>query len=392
MTTMKTNPFARKVEPKVPQQRIAQARQNPAVTDPNTGDFNPKLNGSDERAYNDAGELNAGSRREAGQRALGVMSTLASPANGRVAQETVLRTKTAANEAKWKRVAAEFQRDPNTGMQRVAQAIKQNEPIKQIGDYSAIHQRFLKMTTLKDGEFHRLPYDLMVGAYLVAPGGGGYARVIGGSDQKYLIAPEFGVQANFEMHAFERHTATWDMFARGEDTAKQNIMREKDKRFVAILDAASTQANAQVEFTQLSRAHFAQAKLRLGRWGFEGKQVLMHLNEQLSDLVGGNFVSDLDPVSQREIHVSGYAGRYGGWEFVIAHGANGLLNILPEGTLYFTAAPEFVGEAGVRVELDAMTYDTPVLGRAGSGVLMYSQMTMAVIGGRAIVKAIRVAS
>lgn len=390
--TTKINPFLRRAEPQVSQARVAAAKQNPQVTDPHTGEFNPKLSGSAERTYDAKGEVNASSKREAAQRALGATQAMLDPAVGRVAAETAAQSRIAKREDMWSRVAAQVSADPSKGFSLVAQAIKQNDPIKQIGDYKGIHENFLKMLTLKDGEFHRLPYDISVGAYTVAPGGAAFARVIGGLEQRYLIAPEFGVQSNFEMSVFERKTATWNMFARAEETAKQNIAREKDKRFIATLDAASTQVNAQVEFTRLSRAHFAAAQLRLKRWGFQGTRVLMHIADNLTDMVGGDFVQDLDPASQREIHTTGHVGRYGGWEIVLVHGANNLLNIMPEGTMYFCADKEFVGESAVRVELDAMPYETPVLGRAGSGVLLYSMQTMGIIGARAIVKGIRVSS
>lgn len=389
--TTKINPFVRKAQRVSPAQ-VEAARQNARVTDPNTGDFNPRKADSTERVYNDRGEVNAGSKREAAQIAVHAVRELGNAAVGRVAQETQIRSAAARREAVWSRVAAEVRKDASRGIALVAQTIKQSEPIKLIGDYQSIHEIFIKTMTLQDGQFHRLPYDISVGAYFVAPGGGGFARVIGGQEQQYLIAPEFGVQANFEMSAYDMHTATWDMYGRAEVTAKQNVAREKDKRFVAVLDALSTQVNPLVEFTQLSRAHFAQASLRLQRWGFAGKRVLIHVNELLTDLVGGNFVSDLDPASAREVHTTGYVGRYGGWEFVTAHGANGLLNIMPEGTMYFCADKEFIGEAATRVELDALPYELPVLGRAGSGMLLYSQMTMGLIGSRAVVKGQRVSA
>jgi hypothetical protein len=58
----------------------------------------------------------------------------------------------------------------------------------------------------------------------------------------------------------------------------------------------------------------------------------------------------VDPVTERELILSGYIGNFVGARILTAAGT-GQQEVIPAGTFYACAGPEYLGEMGIRIEL-----------------------------------------
>lgn len=100
--------------------------------------------------------------------------------------------------------------------------------------------------------------------------------------------------------------------------------------------------------------------------------------------------SDYDPITSRDMFVSGYMGKIFDYSMYVLAGVDedGLENeVIPEGHAFAVAGPRYVGYLGVRVPLDVYNADQMINGDARFGWFYYKSEGMAITNPRSVVYA-----
>ena len=108
--------------------------------------------------------------------------------------------------------------------------------------------------------------------------------------------------------------------------------------------------------TMLSKAGLVEMKRTVDRWDLVTSKFFMNINE-FTDMLnwesaGGAGASQIDPVTQREILQTGLYGHIFGADIVVS-------KVVPAGTVFACADPEFVGVMPVRQDIEVLPADEP---------------------------------
>lgn len=385
---------------KSPFQKIADAQKKQAeLTHDETGAFNPVvdqdqikkiLRGSmpgmkARRAFNETGEVNASNTKEAAQ-------IVASILNSAAAQEYMQPDETDfdINEANQVlRTAATTEE----GMRYIAQ--ESVDPIKDVLDYRGMARSMLKTVNVPNGTRHFLQLDVRATAAVIN-GRHGKSVQISQPDAEYVEADRFTITSNAKMSIVSLHEARFDMLSRIQDTMRQEIEREEDKRFIALVDtSAQISENSQVAYTGApSVGVFEAMKYQIERHPKNVGAFVMHRLE-LSNLIqqwsgDSSFgASPVDFVTQREVILSGWVGNVLGVPLKITAGSRTADVVVPTGRIYAVAPKEELGEFGVHIDLMAEPYTLAAQGEPAKGFLAVEHISMVIPRAYSCVRAVR---
>jgi HK97 family phage major capsid protein len=387
---------------KSPFQKIADAQKKQAeLTHDETGAFNPVvdqdqikkiLRGSmpgmkARRAFNEGGEVNASNTREAAQ-------VVASILNSAAAQEYMQPDDTGidVNEANQiLRTAATTEE----GMRYIAQ--ESVDPIKDVLDYRGMARSMLKTVNVPNGTRHFLQLDVRATAAVIN-GRHGKSVQISQPDAEYVEADRFTITSNAKMSIVSLHEARFDMLSRIQDTMRQEIEREEDKRFIALVDtSAQIGGNTNVAYSGApSVGVFEAMKYQIEKHPKNVGAFMMHRLE-LSNLINswaGNPItgpggSPVDFVTQREVILSGWVGNVLGVPLKITAGSRTADVVIPTGRIYAVAPKEELGEFGVHIDLMAEPYTLAAQGEPAKGFLAVEHISMVIPRAYSCVRAVR---
>jgi len=140
---------------------------------------------------------------------------------------------------------------------------------------------------------------------------------------------------------------------------RQEIQAQEDANVFSAIDTASTIENAaQVGFNgiggRLGKLDLLYLKQQIDRWDLVTAKFFMHINEFTDILSWENAggISDIDPVTQREILQTGLYARIWGADIIVS-------KVVTAGTVYGCADPEFVGVMPVRQDIEVLPADEP---------------------------------
>lgn len=318
-----------------------------------TGAFNPqrfggyKDNGavrnvvaSKDRMYDAKGEMNAWDKKDAITQAAYLLNhvTRQSPAQRLTRQASV-----EEKEANRKVLAAALNDPTGEGFALVGQELAL--PIKAIIDYEGWIRKILRVRTLHQGELFRIAKDVRATAYVVGQDGQGVETRVKG---QYVQPDEAKITSFPTVDIMELLQMNYDVLDRLQDTARQEIELQEDHRGHALLSRAARARNTVSTFSNLSIAVLENLRYQVERHRLVVDKFLMNRAE-ISD-VQINMSGSLDPVTQRELNLAGYFGRFLGAHILTCAGT-GVQEVIPAGTLYAVTSPEYLGEMGIRQEL-----------------------------------------
>jgi hypothetical protein len=223
-------------------------------------------------------------------------------------------------------------------------------PIKDIIDYEGWARKIFRVRPLAQGELFRIAKDVRSTAWVVGQDGQSiesrlYGRYITPSEFKVTSFPTVDIEDIYQMN--------FDVLDRAQDTARQEIELEEDKRALSILDKAATTVNSTTIFSTLGVAALEDIRYQVERHRLVVEKFLINRRE-LTDLiktsVGLNGAQHVDPVTERELILAGYVGNVLNAQIITAAGT-GVEEVVPAGTVYAVTGSEYMGEMGVRVEL-----------------------------------------
>jgi len=218
-------------------------------------------------------------------------------------------------------------------------------PIKDIIDYEGWSRKIYRVRPLAQGELFRIAKDVRATAWVVGQDGQSIeSRLFG----RFIQPSEFKVTAFPTVDIEDIYQMNYDVLDRAQDTARQEIELEEDKRGLALLDRAAVTVNSVTIFATLGISAFEDVRYQVERHRLMVEKFLINRAE-LSDIVK-TMSTSVDPVTERELILAGYIGNILNAQIITAAGT-GVEEVVPRGTFYAATGSEYLGEMGVRVEL-----------------------------------------
>jgi hypothetical protein len=241
------------------------------------------------------------------------------------------------------------------GKLALAQAMA--NPIRRNLDYQGIARRALVVDPLPQGALPVYDRDIDVAAVVISSNGTGFeSRVFGDR----VTVPEFEVYSNPTVRIAEVKRRRFNVIDRAVQKARQEIMAQEDANVFAAVDAASSVTNTVQDIADagMLKRDLVELKVQVDRWDLVTTKFFMNINE-FTDILNwasgggqGTGGGEIDPVTQREILQTGLHARIWGADIMVS-------KIVPAGTVYAVADPEFVGVMPVRQDIEVLPADEP---------------------------------
>jgi len=234
-------------------------------------------------------------------------------------------------------------------------------PIKAILDYEGFARKFYRVRQLGQAELFRIPVDIRSVAYVIGQDGQTpEARI----KSKWITPTEFKVASFPTVDIHDIYLLNFDVLDRAQDTARQEIELQEDKAGIAALDAASTAINTATTFASLGIGAFEDVRYQVERHRLMVENFLINRAE-LSDIVK-TMSTAVDPVTERELILAGYIGTILNSQILTAAGT-GVEEVIPAGTFYAVTGADYLGEMGIRMDLQSEPYNRYAMGETVKG-------------------------
>lgn len=300
--------------------------------------------------FSNKGELNAGSLKEAIQ----VLAKYASILEDNTPSNLGLSGQSSLSDEKRDELIS---RAIMTQDGKIALAQAMANPIRRNLDYHGIARRALVVDPLPQGAIPTYERDIDVAAVVISSNGTGpESRVFG----ERVLVPEFEIYANPTVRIAEVKRRRFNVIDRAVQKARQEMMAQEDANVFAALDAASSVENALQDIADagMLKRDLVEIKAQIDRWDLVTTKFFMNINE-FTDILkwgsgGGQGVGggELDPVTMREVLQTGLYAHIWGADIMVS-------KIVPPGTVYGAADPEFVGVMPVRQDIEVLPADEP---------------------------------
>jgi len=240
-------------------------------------------------------------------------------------------------------------------------------PIRRNLDYQGVGRKALVVDPLPQGALPIYDRDIDVAAVVVSSNGASpESRVFGDR----VTIPEFEIVSNPTIRIAEVKRRRFNIIDRAQQKARQEIQAQEDANIFAAIDFAATQENALQDLSpvaettgsmstrnsRLQKSGMLNLKRQIDRWDLVTSKYFLNINE-FTDILdweaaGSGGASAVDPVTQRELLQTGLYGHIFGADIVVS-------KVVPAGTSYAAADPEFVGVMPVRQDIEVLPADEP---------------------------------
>jgi hypothetical protein len=234
-------------------------------------------------------------------------------------------------------------------------------PIRRNLDYQGVGRRVLVIDPLPQGALPVYDRDIDVAAIVVSSNGSApESRVFGDR----VTVPELEVVSNPTVRIAEVRRRRFNVIDRAQQKARQEIQAQEDANIFAALDFAADATLGGENTAQdiadagLLKRDLLEIKKQVDRWDLVTTKFLMNINEY-TDILNwgsgggqGTNGGEVDPVTMREILQTGLYAHIWGADIIVS-------KIVPSGTVFGTADPEFVGVMPVRQDIEVLPADEP---------------------------------
>jgi len=235
-------------------------------------------------------------------------------------------------------------------------------PIRRNLDYQGVGRRVLVVDPLPQGALPVYDRDIDVAAVVISSNGSApESRVF--SDR--VTVPEFEVVSNPTVRIAEVKRRRFNVIDRAQQKARQEIQAQEDANIFAALDYAGDSTLGGENTAQdiadagLLKRDLSEVKVQVDRWDLVTTKFLMNIiefNDILNWGSGGGQTAgsggEVDMVTQREILQTGLFAHIWGADLIVS-------KVVPPGTVFGVADPEFVGVMPVRQDIEVLPADEP---------------------------------
>lgn len=253
---------------------------------------------------------------------------------------------------------------------KLALAQTMANPIRKNLDYHGVGRRALVVDALAQGALPTYELDIDVAAVVVSSNGAVPESRVWGSR---VMVPTWEVASNPTIRFAEAQRRRFNVIDRAIQKARQELMAQEDLNVFAALDAAATVENQEQDMTDtgMLKRDLLELKKQVDKWDLLTAKFFMHINE-FNDILNwgsgggqGTGGGDFDPVTMREVLQTGLYGKIFGADIIVS-------KIVPPGTAYAVADPEFVGVMPVRQDISVIPADEPR--RLSLGWVVYEEL------------------
>ena len=235
-------------------------------------------------------------------------------------------------------------------------------PIRRNLDYQGVGRKALVVDPLPQGALPVYDRDIDVAAVVVSSNGTApESRVFGDR----VTIPEFEIVSNPTVRIAEVKRRRFNVIDRAQQKARQEIQAQEDANVFSALEFAGQSTlggeNAKQDLDTLTsgvleKNGMLSLKRQIDRWDLVTSKYFLNINE-FTDILswesaGGTGASQVDPVTQRELLQTGLYGHIFGADIIVS-------KIVPAGTSFACADPEFVGVMPVRQDIEVIPADEP---------------------------------
>lgn len=243
-------------------------------------------------------------------------------------------------------------------------------PIRRNLDYQGVGRKALVVDPLPQGALPVYDRDIDVAAVVISSNGTApESRVFGDR----VTVPEFEIVSNPTVRIAEVKRRRFNVIDRAQQKARQEIQAQEDANVFAALEFAGKQENdsalrldpiqqststvpTSAKTGALQKSGMLALKREIDRWDLVTSKYFLNINE-FTDILdwesaGVAGASAVDPVTQRELLQTGLYGHIFGADIVVS-------KIVPAGTAFAVADPEFVGVMPVRQDIEVLPADEP---------------------------------
>lgn len=271
--------------------------------------------------------------------------------------------------------------DP-TGIAIVGQEMA--NPVREILDFEGIFRRILPVRPVKQGEVVRYDKDPYVIAYTLSRD----ARTPESRVRVSYVFPtpqEIGALITLELR--DLYEAGYDVMARTMDRGRQAVEFREDKVGIGFLEKAVQSRKQMVYFSTLNLAAIEAIRYQVEKNRIPGDKLLINRRE-LQDIVSV-LSSEVDPVTNRELVLSGYLGNVLNMPVLTSAGPDGKFEVVPPGTVYCVTAPTMLGGLPIWHDLASEPVNQFNTGRAVRGWFWYMFEAPVIINNRGVSKGIK---
>jgi hypothetical protein len=231
-------------------------------------------------------------------------------------------------------------------------------PIRRNLDYQGVGRRVLVVDPLPQGALPVYDRDIDVAAVVVSSNGSApESRVFGDR----VTVPEFEIVSNPTVRIAEVKRRRFNVIDRAQQKARQEIQAQEDANIFAALDFAADatlggENTAQVVSSGMKKSDLVEIKQQVDRWDLVTSKFLMNIVE-FTDILNwnansGSSAGEVDMVTQREILQTGLFAHLWGADLIVS-------KVVPVGTVFGVADPEFVGVMPIRQDIEVLPADEP---------------------------------
>lgn len=329
------------------------------------------------KAFDDKGEINAYSKKDAFVQGVSVLEgAYTDTAKGALKKESSL-----DKQSKREAILAAMQ--DSEGFKVIGSELL--APIKEVIDYESWTRKLLRVRPLAQGEPFRITKDVaynVIGWTVGQDGQTPMNQVVG----KYLLPNEFKITSFVDIDITDIYQMQYDGLDRAQDLARQDIERKEDQALVAALNSASTTYNDITYFASLGLTAFEDIQFQVERHRLVVDKFLINRAE-LGD-IKTTMSAGVDPVTERELILSGYIGNVFNCQIITSAGTN-IFEVVPAGTVYAITAPEYLGDLGIRIDLFSEPFNNYVLGQTRKGWAFIEQIGIGLPHARAVAKGLK---
>lgn len=244
------------------------------------------------------------------------------------------------------------------GRQRLASSMVQ--PLRRRRDYTSVARKAYLVEQLPDGALPIYDRDPDVTAYVVGEEGEGILAI---AKSQRVMFPLFEIASNPEIPLTQVKERRFDLIERAQDLAKVEIQAQEDTKSFAVMNAVAQAANAPNQVIELvapiTPATLADAFADVEKWDLRVARIFMNARDYTDIRKFGRDILDIE--SQATLLKTGLMAYLWGAQIIVSR-------IVPQGTVYICAEPEFFGRMPVRTELTVLSADTPKMRLIGFSV------------------------
>lgn len=348
-----------------------------------SGALNPTRPGArtSERMFDRKGETNAYDRGDVLRQIAHLLQKVTPQVPGGLFRSAARRETNEERTARMQIVAAALKDPTGEGFAIVGQELLL--PIKDIIDYEGWARKVYRVRPLAQAELFRIAKDVRSVAYVVGQDGQAIEARLHG---KYVQPDETKIVAFTSVDITDIYQMNYDVLDRAQDTARQEIELNEDKRGRLLLDRASTATNTTTTYTTLGTGAFEDVRFQVERHRLIVEKFLINRAE-LSDIIK-TMSTTVDPVTERELILAGYIGNYLNAQIITTAGT-GVQEVVPAGTFYAVTGSEYLGEMGIRIELFSEPYNRFVTQEMVKGWAFCEQVGFGIPNTRSVAKGVK---